>query len=984
MSRSGVAGPGEVLGAGAEPVPGEEAGGAPGGAGLLARVQPYLPSVGGWRRTTRGQVALARARAAADRGLLIAFAVLVVLATGLAVAVPRQMARTVDDGARAAVRQAGTAAAADVRYVARYQEPERDFFDPSAPPQPGDPETAEEIRTAAADTVRATPRELARILAPMTVAGLSNTLTVTALVDPDADKPRPTVAMIAHVGWADPRTGGGVRWVQGAAPTSPTVTALHRPTVPVGVSEAAAQAWGLMPGARLTGKSERGGWTTLLVTGVFTAEDPTAAVWRSLPSALTPVPTDVARNGTLFDDVTFLVDESALPVAESALGDPGLTTRLRREVDLQALTGSGLQAALPTLLAYASDAADPLPSDPSADFVSTLPQVAQTYAVRARAVVAQLSMAVVSLVGVAGVTLLLAAQLLISRRRQDLALGHARGASLTATAAGLLLESAAVVVPSALLGVVLGVLATPGGDTSPGIVVLVVVLAVLLAPVLGAAAARSAWASRKTPANRRARARQAAERAGRRVVGELVVLAAAAGAVLAVRSRGLVGVGDGVDPLLAASPLLLTGAVTVVVLRLYPLPVRLARAVAARRPGPMGLVASARAGSALSWSPLLALTLAVGLMVGTGLVRTTLVEGQDRASWQRVGADVRVSLRDTPLRPGQLEALRQAPGVDLACTGATLDARAAIGSSRESLKALVVDAACFSRLLGTVRAATEGPDAAASPAADVAGLATASVRTAQGGEALPVLLSGADWPADGADLVLGDVSVSAVATGHVSVPVTGWLPGPALIVDEGRARDYGLVPPATLALLTGPGALTAVQRQPQLAGWDVVDRRGWLSELASGGVIHDVGVLLVVAVVLLGLLAGIAMVQTVAAGAAQRGRAVSLLRTLGLTMREGRLLTLAELLPLMATGVVAGAAAGFALVAVLGPSLGLEVVTGGVDVPPLRLAPGWAAGVAAAALVVVVLAAVVESLLQRGQRLASVLRVGDVGDWARR
>ena len=113
MSRGGLA-------SGQEPRDGVPARSGPRGAVGLAGLVAYLPTVGGWQRSTRGQVGLARARAKADAALLTAFAVLVVLAAGLATAIPRQLTRTVDGGARQAVLAGGPAAAIDVQFVARY------------------------------------------------------------------------------------------------------------------------------------------------------------------------------------------------------------------------------------------------------------------------------------------------------------------------------------------------------------------------------------------------------------------------------------------------------------------------------------------------------------------------------------------------------------------------------------------------------------------------------------------------------------------------------------------------------------------------------------------------------------------------------------------------------------------------------------------------------------------------------------------------
>lgn len=934
----------------------------PAGEGWWGRVVPYLPSVGGWQRSTRGQAAVARARAHADRGLLTAFAVLVVLAAGLAVGVPRQMSRTVDGGAREAVRAAGPAAAVDVQYIARLVESDVGFGEST---DEIDVTTADEIRTTAAAMGNTTPDALAALLEPATVSALSEPMTVTSLRDPDSPRPRPAVELFARVGWADPRTGGEVTWVQGQPPTVAPVTALRKPVIPVGVSEQAALSWQLAPGSRLTTEQTGSGRSTLLVTGVFRVARPDEPVWQSLDSAQRPVPRDPERTGASIDEVTFLVDGSTLPVAQAGLGSNGLRVHLRRPIDLDEVTGERLRAVLPVLRSYERDDLSPLPSDPSADFVSTLPGVVATYLGQARAVVAQLSVAVAAVIGVAAVVLLLAVQLLTRRRRPGLALQHARGASLTAIGTGLLLESVVVAGVAAVAGGLLGFAVTPGGDGGLGAWLLVLAVALSLGPVLGMLAARSAWATRKTPANRRARSRGRVEVELRRAVAELLVVVVAVAAVVSLRVRGLSTSSATVDPLLAAAPLLLTAAVTVVVLRVYPWPVKLASLIARRRRGALPVVAAARAGTALSWSPLLALTLSIGLMVGTGLIRTTLEEGQVTASWERIGADVRVDLNDAPPSPPQLADLKATPGVFAACNGHLGEGWMTSGAADELVRVLAVDPLCYRKVLEA------GGLGTADALADLPG-------TMPDGSVRGLLAGGASWPEGPQDLtIVGGPSIRVTSIARTSLPELGWKPGPLVILDSAGVRAAGWEPPDTVLWLVGPASSVAVEQQARVAAWDVHDRRAWLAERSSGGVIADMSLLLVVALGLLAVLAAIAMVQTVSAGAAERGRAVSLLRTLGLSVREGRRLTFSELIPLVVVGVAAGAGAGFGLVLLLGPSLGMEQVTGGVTPPELRLAPSWALGVLAAALAVVLVAAVVESLLQRTQRLASVLRVGE-------
>lgn len=931
--------------------------------GRLGRVLPYLPSVAGWRRTTRGHVRLLRARALADRGPLTTYALLVALAAALAVGIPRQLNATVDGGARDAVRAAGPESAVDVGLLARWVDPS-DGVSPASPAR-GRPVTADQLREKADRIVEITPPRLAALLEPMTVGAVSEPMPVRSVQDDGALRD-PVPALLARVGWADPRTGGALTWVRGKAPVVPDPPDLRPPVVvPVGVSQAAAAAWGLEPGTRIVASRGQAATTTLLVTGVWTADEPGAAVWRTVESAQRPVPRGQRGTDAPIDEVTFLVDGEALPVAEAGLGAKGLQVHLRRPVDLDAVTGDALRSAAPILRSYDRNRLVPLPSDPQASFASALPGVVDAYLVQARAVVAQLSVATVSVIGVAAVVLLLAAQLLVRRRRTDLALQHARGRSLTAIGLGLLLESLVVAGAALAGGAGLGVLVTPQGRGGPGVWLVVAVVALLLVPMLGMLEARAAWASRTPQANRRTRARGRRELQARRAVAELLVVAVAVAAVVSLRARGLATSTAGVDPLLAAAPLLLTAAVTVVVLRVYPWPVRAAAVLAKRRRGAVALVAAARARTGLSWSPLLALTLSVGLMVGTGVVATTLVAGQESASWERTGADVRADLRGKPVDDAGLARLRARPGVDAACRGLVGEGWTTIGVGTALVRLLAVEPDCYRRVLAASGLGT---------AAELSRLAAAP-----GGDVEAVLSGDVRWPSRPVELrVVGGPTIRAVEVGRASVPPSGWLKGsgPVVILDAAALRQAGWTGADTTLWVVGPGAAAAVAAAPDAAEWTVHDRGRWLAEQTADGLIADLGRLLAAVLALLAVLAAIAMVQTVSAGAGERGRAVSLLRTLGLPARAGRRITVAELLPLVLTGVLAGAVAGFALVALLAPSLGLEKVTGGVASPALRLSPRWALAVVAAGVLLVAVAAAVESLLQRTQRLAAVLRVG--------
>uniref|UniRef100_UPI002740C24A FtsX-like permease family protein n=1 Tax=Actinoplanes sp. RD1 TaxID=3064538 RepID=UPI002740C24A len=123
-------------------------------------------------------------------------------------------------------------------------------------------------------------------------------------------------------------------------------------------------------------------------------------------------------------------------------------------------------------------------------------------------------------------------------------------------------------------------------------------------------------------------------------------------------------------------------------------------------------------------------------------------------------------------------------------------------------------------------------------------------------------------------------------------------------------------------------------------------------------------------------LALLAVGLAVLAGAPARGRALSRLRTLGLSRRQGRNLLILELTPLLAVAFLAGALVGWALPQLLGPVLGLDAFTAGAGAAP---SVGWDLPLRALALLVagMVSAVTVESLAHRRMGLGQSLRLGE-------
>ncbi|CAM5717181.1 FtsX-like permease family protein OS=Streptomyces tendae OX=1932 GN=GUR47_09040 PE=3 SV=1 [Streptomyces tendae] len=202
---------------------------------------------------------------------------------------------------------------------------------------------------------------------------------------------------------------------------------------------------------------------------------------------------------------------------------------------------------------------------------------------------------------VAAVVLLMAGGLAGERRRAELALLRARGASVRGIAGRLLAETAVVAVPAGALGLGVALLALPGARLLPALwaALAVTALACLTLPLRAAVAHHRV----RIHDGRRDAASPRASR--RRTVAELTV-GLALGAVAVLRRRGAT---DGAGDLVAMAPVLVGVIAALVLVRLYPLPLRRLARPAQRLRGAVGPLALARAGrtSASTLLPLLAL-----------------------------------------------------------------------------------------------------------------------------------------------------------------------------------------------------------------------------------------------------------------------------------------------------------------------------------------------------------------------------------------
>jgi putative ABC transport system permease protein len=158
------------------------------------------------------------------------------------------------------------------------------------------------------------------------------------------------------------------------------------------------------------------------------------------------------------------------------------------------------------------------------------------------------------------------------------------------------------------------------------------------------------------------------------------------------------------------------------------------------------------------------------------------------------------------------------------------------------------------------------------------------------------------------------------------------------------------------------------------AAVEVTTREGRRAELEASG--FNRGLTIVFVIGTLGAAFGgvLAIGLALVVQAAARSRALSLLRTMGLSSRQARGLLLLELAPVTALAVAAGAAAGIAMPVLLAPALGLNEFTGGAPIE-VGLDPRTVALLAGLLAFFVIGGALIEAAVNRRLGLGQVLRV---------
>jgi putative ABC transport system permease protein len=771
---------------------------------------------------------------------------------------------------------------------------------------------------------------------------------------------------------------------------------LYTPLLQVVVTRQTAATFGLRVGSTVrvpgTGALTSLVTITLQVSGIVAPTDPNSSFWTADE---TPVVPDLQGGGGFSPPPYWVGGAIAGPGEASAVQEDfpaGLTMQWGFPMELGSITGQQAQPLSNALTSLATQtptlSGDIAPVAPTMSASSTLLSVLAAYFVTAQSVDALLWLLYVSLTVTGLAVLLLAARMVAMHRSAELTVIRARGASLWQVGLATGRAAAVVCVPTAVLAVVLGILAVPGagpavsgsaGGWWPQVAILAVATC---GPALIAA-----WQHR-LPRHRAARSRQ--PRARVRLVAEVTLVAAAVAGLVVFRQQGTAP-GSGVNLYASAAPVLVAVPVVIVVLRIYPLVLRgLVRAYARSSGAPafLGLARAAR-GTLTPALPAFALVLALTVAAFAGMVRDAVTNGDVAASWKAAGADVTISGQSAfpgfSIPPAAVRAIGSVAGVTHA---AEAWPSAWLSADGTQLTVLAVDPASYAALVSAA------PGYPAMPPGSLAVPATP-------GAAQPVLAS----PQAAASLGAGPTSIGTTAAiravkirvAGVLSATPGWPAGGAfLVVPLGALKSTATPPapvPVTELLLTGSGIdrarLAAVLRDVLPPGGTAIYRSDVLSALANAPVQHGAFLLVTLSVALAAVLGLAVMFLELALGAAEREATLARLATMGLGEGQRARIVALELLPAVLAAAAAAWACALVLPRVVAPAINLSVFTSTpVSVPLAPNASSFAAAVPlvpdvasvaiplAALIVIAAVALGIEIRSGRRRGVTTALRIG--------
>ncbi|MFC8663315.1 FtsX-like permease family protein [Streptomyces sp. NPDC057199] len=931
----------------------------------------------GFRRRDHSVAPWIRTRLRTAPGAAVALALLVMATACLAAAFPRAVERYEDAGLRRAVLDA-TAPRTSLQVSA---------------PQPGNyiPQPERETALRPESMRKAYERVLNTIERPLAVDPGQSTYGVRNVNDLEAAEtwlPMPSglpaqMSLAAQSGLAEhsrpsagrlPRAGG-------------TVTAATR-EVEAAVTTETAERLNIKVGSVIHVPAVGRDPLAVRITGIVVPRDPEGAYWTTQPLLRTPSlirpPTQGGEPETYWLGALLLSPDAA-PVLLGTPGEPARYWLLTPDPDaLTAHDLSRLGSAVASLESGPGLVKVRASTDADTGVSTDLDEVLASYAELRSGVRPLVSVAAFGTGAVAVVVLLMAGRLTADRRRTELALLRARGASLRGLTRRLLTETAVVALPAGALGLAGALLVVPYGRASyaVGAALVVTLLACAALPVRALAAHRvvGVHGAREDLASVRP--------SRRRTIAELTLLVLASAAVLALRGRGTSGTSDEAlgsggsgdlggsgDQLVAMAPVLIGVIAALVLVRLYPLPLRWLARPAGRLRGAIGHLSLARAGrtSVSTVLPLLALLTALTTAAFGGSVLAGVADARDRAAVLNLGADARVEAEGA--LPATLpERVRSTPGVR-EVTPLSIAYEAKPGAGVESVPLAGVDPEGYARLADrTGLGAFPAGELKASPAgATSKSGAEGSAKSGEGGSAKADDGEGGSAKAGGgsAKAAIPALASSAVADRYGTRPfslrladgsdvtvritlvrdLTPALPGTDFLIVDRAGLGTVAARPTTL-LVTGDEVSGAALRKAVSASTgadadataraDVRLRSEERARYVDSPLQSGAERVYAAAVAAGSGYAVLALLLALVRAAPERAALLARLRTMGLTRSQGRRLLVLEALPQALLAAAGGVLTGWAAVRLLAP---------GIDLTSIALAtPGGAPPTGTAAL----------------------------------
>lgn len=920
-----------------------------------------------------GRLPWVRVRLRTARGAALATFALVLATAFLAAALPRAVDRYEDTALRHAVRTA--------------QPRERgislaDSYDPAADPLSQDP-----LGASAVDQVEQAFQKLVRPpVRPAKGAAVYGVRSAKETDVPDPELPRtsahdPAAALVAQAGMTT-RT----RVVAGRLPHGLPVGESSQ-SLEAAVTQKTAQVLHLKVGQTVHLAGIGATPVSVRVSGIVVPVDPDSLYWHEDDDLLGPTfivpPTPPGDEPQTYWHFTLLVDRTAadsIPLLGS-----GADLYWHHPLDVSDLAAHDVPALQDELASFDSgpmSVALQRATGSSVHMDSSVGSVLDDFTKARAAATPLVTVAAVGVGTTAFAVLLMAGGLAAERRRGEIALLRSRGGSLRGIARRLAGETAASALPGGVAGTLLALAVLPSARwvLPVWLGALATLVAVLALPL------RAVWAVRRPrPAEREDVATARPSR--RRLVAELTTTVLVVGAVVALRQRGTGG-GGANDPFLAAAPVLVAMAAALILLRLYPLPLRLLARPAARLTGAVTHLGLARAGRspATGQLPLLAMLVALTVASFGGSVLAGIDHGRDRAATATVGADARMDAETTLARqlPGQV---RKVPGIGQIVT-ARVEPNSPGAAFTVPYSVVIVDPAAYARL-------TRAIGLPAFPASAVTG------RSPGRGGVLPAVLS----PRLAAQLgrrtapittALGSAVIRSVGTDTTTPAV----PGDQFIIiskaqlaaqhpDTAQYPQY--TDPTTLLAMAAPGrhidarALAAVSRHTT-AAVTVLLRSEQRAAMSDSPLQRGARSIYLAAVAAGAVYSALALLLALLQAAPQRATLLARLRTMGMTRRQSRRLVLLEMLPQVLLAAIGGVLVGLAVIPLLGPGIDLRALTFGTgpqDFTPVDFGLGlhadpWSLALPSAGLLALACVVLLTQAWLSGRRQESKqLRAGD-------